>query len=52
MNKILQTWHEKNLHTLQEIREKDRPSRIRPESSAPARSAENPEDIWKKVDQI
>lgn len=52
MNKILQTWHEKNLHTLQEIREKDRPSRTRPESSAPARSAEKPEDIWKKVDQI
>ncbi len=52
MNKILQTWHEKNLHTLQEIREKARPSRTRTESSTAVRSAEKPEDIWKKVDQI
>lgn len=51
MNKILMTWHEKGLHTIQEIQEKDRPPRTHASSAAP-RPVERPENIWDKVKQI
>ena len=51
MNKILMSWHEKNLHTLAEIQERDRPPRGRASSGAPA-PVERPENIWDKVNQI
>jgi len=35
MDKVLRSWHEKGLHTLQEIREKDRPPRPGRVGSAP-----------------
>ena len=51
MNKILQSWHEKGLHTMQEIQEKDLPPRIRP-SVPSSHPVERPENIWDKVNQI
>ena len=50
MNKILQSWHEKGLHTIPEIREKDRP---RGKSSSPAVIAPDaPKDPWSIVEKI
>ena len=51
MNKILMSWHEKGLHTTQEIQERDRPLRARASSAAP-HPVERPENIWDKVNQI
>ena len=51
MNKILMSWHEKGLHTIQEIQERDRPPRTHASSAAP-HPVERPENIWDKVNQI
>ena len=52
MNKILMSWHKKDLHTLQDIQEKDRPSKSRNHSGSAPRSPEDPGDIWATVDLI
>ena len=51
MNKILMSWHEKGLHTIQEIQERDRPPRTHASSAAP-HPVERSENIWDKVNQI
>ena len=50
MNKILMSWHEKGLHSLREIQEKDRPS-FRSPSKGLAEPA-NPRDIQAVIDEI
>lgn len=50
MNRILMSWHEKGLHSLAEIKEKDQPSRA--QTQAPGSSAESAENIWDIVKQI
>ena len=54
MNKILQIWHEKGLHTLRDIQEKDRPSRKHASSpkGAASRPTEDPENVWETVSEI
>ena len=52
MNKILLSWHKKDLHTLQDIQEKDRPSKSRNHSGSAPRSLEDPGNIWATVDLI
>ncbi len=52
MNKILLNWHDKGLHSLSEIREKDRPKFRQGPSSSSQTTQQKPDDIWDKVNQI
>ena len=51
MNKILMNWHEKNLHTVREIKEQDRPAASR-KHSGKAGTAVDPKDIQAVIDII
>ena len=50
MNKILMNWHEKGLHSLREIQEKDRPSSH--STGKKTQEPANPKDIQAAIDQI
>ncbi|MCR5135557.1 MAG: DnaD domain protein [Oscillospiraceae bacterium] len=52
MNRILMNWHEKGLHSLEEIREKDRPAAFRASASSDAPTVPDPDAIQKIVAQI
>ena len=51
MNKILQSWHDKGLHSLQEIQAKDS-AHSRKAPAAPAHPGSDPADVWGIVDII
>lgn len=51
LNKILQTWHGKNLHSKLEIRESEKP-RPRTGVTSKDNAKTNTEDIWNTVEQI
>lgn len=51
MNKILLSWHEKGLHTMKEIQDRDRPAR-RQESSGAASVPADPRAIQEIIKQI
>ncbi len=50
MNKILMNWHEKGLHSLREIQEKDRPSSFGPRKMI--QEPADPRDIQAAIDEI
>ena len=52
MNKILMSWNENGLHSLNEIQEKDRSVRSRSSSGSEPRPAESLGSLWDKVNQI
>ena len=52
MNRILMNWHEKGLHTLSEIQEKDRPSVALAGRTVPTGTAADPQAIQDLIDQI
>ena len=53
MNKILMSWNEKGLHTLDDIREKDYPVGARSASAPTSKTpAESVGDLWNKVKSI
>lgn len=55
MNSILESWHDKGIFSLKDIREKDRPSARKPRSTRPAgeqkSKKDNLEKIMKKLDR-